>query len=51
MVWRMVSDARFFPAVLILLSVAASARYGWGGDGRRAVYWIAAAVLQAAVTF
>lgn len=40
-----------FPAVLIVLDLAAAAVYGLEADVRRAVYWFAAAVLTAAVTF
>lgn len=43
--------AQFFPAVLILLDLLASAVYAGCGDWRRSVYWIAAAVLTAMVTF
>ncbi len=40
-----------FPLTLILLDVGAAVFYGFSGDWRKAVYWIAAAVLNAAVTF
>jgi len=42
---------KIFPIVLILLDVAAAAVYAAHGDARRFVYWIAAAVLTASVTF
>ena len=42
---------KFFPCCLIVLSLAASIACACGGDWRRAIYWIAAAVLNAAVTF
>ena len=42
---------KVFPIVLIFLDVCASAVYGCGGDVRRAVYWLAAGVLTACVTF
>jgi hypothetical protein len=35
----------------MLLSIGAALVYGAGGDWRRAVYWCAAAVITAAVTF
>ncbi|MDQ2084516.1 hypothetical protein RA307_30405 [Xanthobacteraceae bacterium Astr-EGSB] len=42
---------RFFPSVMIVLSVGAAAVYAWDTDWRRAIYWTAAAVLTASVTF
>jgi len=46
-----VTRAQLLPAVMIVLDVAAAAVYGFDGDARRALYWGAAAVLTAAVTF
>ena len=43
--------AQAFPAALIVLDVAAAVVYAVDGDVRRVVYWLAAAVLTAAVTF
>lgn len=40
-----------FPLILILLDVGAAIAYGAGGDWKKAIYWLAAAVLNAAVTF
>lgn len=40
-----------FPVALIILDVGAAAIYGINGDIRKAVYWLAAAVLNIAVTF
>ena len=40
-----------FPLLLILLDVLAAAVYTSQGDLRKTIYWIAAAVLNAAVTF
>lgn len=40
-----------FPALLMLLDVGAAVIYGIDGDWKKAVYWIAAAILNAAVTF
>jgi 5-enolpyruvylshikimate-3-phosphate synthase len=43
--------AQAFPALLIVLDVCAACVYAVEADVRRAVYWAAAAVLTAAVTF
>lgn len=45
--------AKIFPCVLIFLSGCAAVvcGCGCGGDWRRCLYWAAAAVLNAAVTF
>lgn len=40
-----------FPTVLILLDIGAAVMYGAAHDWRMVIYWIAAAVLNAAVTF
>ncbi len=40
-----------FPLLLIILDVGAAIVCGAGGDRKKAIYWIAAAVLNAAVTF
>lgn len=40
-----------FPVLLILLDIGAGIVYASGGDIRKTVYWIAAAVLNVAVTF
>lgn len=45
------SRAQLFPAALIALNLCAAVAYGTAGDWRRAVYWIAAAVLTTVVTF
>jgi hypothetical protein len=37
--------------VLIALDLGAAVVYGISGDWRKVVYWLAAAVLNAAVTF
>jgi len=42
---------KIFPTILIILDVAAAAVYIAHGDARRFIYWIAAAVLTASVTF
>jgi len=48
---RIVCDPRFFPSVLIVLDLFACCRWAWDGDWRRAVYWLAAAVLTTTVTW
>ncbi len=40
-----------FPSILIVLDIAAAAVYAYDGDWRRMIYWLAAAVLTAAITF
>ncbi len=40
-----------FPLILIILDVGAAVTSGIEGDLRKFIYWIAAAVLNAAVTF
>jgi hypothetical protein len=42
---------KIFPACLIVLMAAAGVVAACAGDWRRAIYWVAAAVLNAAVTF
>ncbi len=42
---------RPFPTLLILLSVCAAVGYIPAGDWRRVIYWLAAAVLTAVVTW
>ena len=44
-------NPKVFPATLILLDLGASVVYAVSGDWRRAIYWLAAAVLTAMVTF
>lgn len=40
-----------FPVVLIALDLGAAAIYGFDGDIKKAIYWVAAAVLNICVTF
>ena len=40
-----------FPLLLIALDIGAAVIYGFSGDLRKVVYWIAAAVLNVTVTF
>jgi hypothetical protein len=43
---------KLFPTILIALDVCAACGYaGWAGDWRRCIYWLAAAVLTATVTW
>ena len=44
-------NPKVFPSVLIALDVAAALVYAAHGDWRRLIYWTAAAVLTATVTF
>lgn len=43
--------ARAFPIATLTLNLFASAAYGCACDWRRCIYWLAAAVITAAVTF
>ena len=47
----MISKAQLLPTVMIILDLGASVVCGFDGDVRRSIYWFAAAVLTAAVTF
>ena len=40
-----------FPLALIILDIGAAVIYGFSGDWRKVIYWIAAAVLNVTVTF
>ena len=42
---------KLFPVALIVLDVGAAAVYAIAGEYKKAVYWIAAAVLNITVTF
>ena len=42
---------QIFPSVLIVLDIAAAVMYVADGDFRKVIYWLAAAVLTATVTF
>jgi hypothetical protein len=45
-------DAKvILPTLMILLSAASSVAYGASGDIRLTIYWAAAAVLTASVTY
>jgi hypothetical protein len=42
---------KFFPTVMIILDICAAGVYAHNHDVRHTIYWIAAAVLTACVTF
>lgn len=42
---------KIFPALLIVLDLAAAVMNGTAGDWKKAIYWTAAAVLSITVTF
>lgn len=43
--------SQIFPTILILLQVASAAVCAYQSENKLAVYWLAAAVINAAVTF
>ena len=47
----MLMNPKVFPTILIVLSVCAGIVYLYHGDLRHTVYWLAAATLNAAVTY
>ena len=42
---------KLFPSILIVLDLCAAAVYGYYGNIRMVIYWVAAAVLTASVTY
>jgi len=44
-------NSKTLPTVIIIISSFASVFYLYDGDLRRGIYWMAAAILNAAVTF
>ena len=46
-----INTTQILPIAMILLDVGAAAVCLWHRDHRRAVYWLAAAVLNVTVTF
>nr|DAZ26051.1 MAG TPA: hypothetical protein [Caudoviricetes sp.] len=42
---------KILPTILIVIQICAAVPYGLSGNWRQMVYWIAAAVLNAAVTY
>lgn len=52
LLYSIIHDHRFFPSILILLDVCAAVRYCFvDGEWRRVIYWLAAAILTATVTW
>ena len=47
----MINKTQIFPALLILIDVLSAIVYSLDGDWRKVIYWLAAAALNAAVTF
>lgn len=47
----MIDKTQIFPALLIVIDVLSAIVYSFDGDWRKVVYWLAAAALNAAVTF
>ena len=47
----MIDKTQIFPTLLILIDVLSAIVYGFDGDWRKVIYWLAAAALNAAVTF
>lgn len=43
--------SQVLPTALIIIDIGAAVIYGWDGDWRRLIYWLAAAILTATVTF
>lgn len=50
-IMKTISSEKFFPTLLILMDIGAAIVYAKHRDWRKVIYWIAAAVLNAAVTF
>ena len=46
-----INATQILPVAMILLDIGAAAVCLWHKDYRRTVYWIAAAILNASVTF
>lgn len=44
-------NPKFFPTILIILDICAAIVYVSSGDYRKAVYWLAAAILTITVTY
>lgn len=44
-------SSKLFPTILIILDVCAAIHYGFDGDIRKVIYWLAAAVLTITVTW
>ncbi|MBQ0066826.1 MAG: hypothetical protein KBS60_01370 [Phascolarctobacterium sp.] len=44
-------NPKFFPTVMILLDLCSAVVWGYHGNIRQVIYWVAAAVLTASVTY
>ena len=44
-------STQIFHTIMIVLNIAAAAVYWFDGDVRRVIYWLAAAVLTASITY
>lgn len=44
-------NPRLLPTLLIIIDIGAAAVWATHGDWRKAIYWIAAAILTATVTY
>lgn len=49
--WKMTVNPKLLPCVMIAISAMSSLVYAINKDVRHAIYWAAAAVLTASVTF
>lgn len=47
----MIDKTKIFPVVLIAIDLAAAVTYATTKDWRKVTYWVAAAILNVAVTF
>lgn len=45
------SVEKLFPTAMIILNVGAAVICAWKGDSTRTVYWLAAAALNAVITY
>lgn len=44
-------SSKLLPTILIIIDILAAIVYGIDGDYRRVIYWVAAAILTATVTY
>lgn len=50
-IMKTISSEKFFPTLLIIMDIGAAIVYAKHRDWRKVIYWLAAAILNAAVTF
>ena len=50
-IFKIKMNVKLFPTLLMLLDLAAACVYLAAGDIRHAIYWLAAAVLTASITY